>query len=196
MSSIRFSAAFALILLFVSCQEEVSSRRGLGDEGPSGSKPAAESAPAAADAERESAGIPFTDDDFLESEKNRDPFRSYFALFGAEKPAEVQRKVVMPRTDVEQMKLIAIITGVPRPKAMLYGSDRIGHVVERGVYLGAPEIVQASENVAMTLNWRVHRIRDNEVVLIREDPTDPTRPALTKVITLRKEDDESGLLAI
>ena len=191
-SSLGYSVAFSLVLLLGSCGDEKQQSRGRGfgaDPGgaaPESGQPGASGAPAAKDPSL----LPFTDDDFLESEKNRDPFRSYFALFRREKPMEIQRKVVMPRTDIDNVSLIAIITGVPRPKAMLFDKgdvNRIGHVVERGVYLGAPEIVQASENVAMTLNWRVHRIRDNEVVLIREDPTDPTRPALTRVLPLREE---------
>ncbi len=191
---VRLSIAFSILLFCGSCGDDsIASSRGFGaGPGGGGRRPHAKKAgadQAEEEKEPEMGVIAFTDDDFLESEKNRDPFRSYFDLFQAEEPAEIQRKVVMPRTNVESMKLIAIITGVPQPKAMLYGGDRVGHVVERGVYLGAPEIVQASENVAMTLNWRVHRIRDNEVVLIREDPTDPTRPALTKVIPLREKDE-------
>ncbi|MCA9601050.1 MAG: hypothetical protein KC417_03435, partial [Myxococcales bacterium] len=34
------------------------------------------------------------------------------------------------------------------------------------------------------LNWRVDRIRPTEVVLAREDPTAPNRPAITRVIPL------------
>jgi hypothetical protein len=93
----------------------------------------------------------------------------------------------MPTTAVEEMRLIAIVTGVPKPKAMLVDPLGVGHVVERGDDIGRPKVIQASGNVAMTLNWRVDRIRDNEVVLSQEDATDPTRIALTKIIPLRDE---------
>jgi hypothetical protein len=99
----------------------------------------------------------------------------------------MQRRVVMPATAVEEMRLIAIVTGMPRPKAMLVAPDNIGYVVERGDYIGRPKVIQATGSVAMTLNWRVDRIRENEVVLTQQDPTDPTRAALTKIIPLRDD---------
>lgn len=129
----------------------------------------------------------YRDEDFVESERNRDPFRSYLKAFRAQAPEEIQRRVVMPTTAVEEMRLIAIVGGIPRPKAMLVDAMNIGHVVERGVYVGRAKMIQAAGSVAMVLNWRVDRIRDNEVVLTRQDPADPTRPALTRVIPLDEE---------
>lgn len=143
--------------------------------------PAAEGAPVVAH-----EALVFKDEDFAESVSNRDPFRSYTTLFKAELPDGVQRRVYMPTTSVEEMRLIAIVTGVPKPKAMLVDPGGVGHVVERGDYVGRPKVIQASGNVAMTLNWRVDRIRDNEVVLSQEDATDPTRIAMTKIIPLRE----------
>ena len=58
---------------------------------------------------------------------------------------------------------------------MLVDPAGVGHVVERGDYLGRPKVIQATGSVSMTLNWRVDRIRENEVVLTQQDPTDPTR---------------------
>jgi len=165
--------------------------RGFGGGGQRPASTASTAAPqTGVEAPEEKKGpLQFTDDDFVESEKNRDPFRSYFTLFKVERPSVVQRQVIMPTTSIEEMTLIAIVSGVARPKAMLVDPRGIGHVVERGMYLGRPQIVQASDQVSMTLNWRVHRIRENELVLIREDPTDPTRPALTRVIPLREEEE-------
>lgn len=133
----------------------------------------------------------YRDEDFVESEKNRDPFRSYIRAFRAQAPDEIQRRVVMPTTSIEEMKLVAIVGGIARPKAMLLDPMQVGHVVERGVYIGRPKLVQATGSVAMVLNWRVDRIRENELVLTRQDPTDPTRPALTRVMQLN-EPDRSG----
>ena len=45
--------------------------------------------------------------------------------------------------------------------------------------------------MAVTLNWRVDRIRPNEVVLTREDPTAPNRPPLTRIIPLHTEDEDA-----
>lgn len=190
----RFSVALFLVFLGASCgdDEGVAATRGMGGSRRPGAPPASASKSAvqgeAQATTEKKAPIQFTDDDFMESEKNRDPFRSYFALFKVERPSAVQRTVIMPTTSIEEMTLIAIVSGVPRPKAMLLDPRGIGHVVESGMFLGRPQVVQASENVSMTLNWRVHRIRENELVLIREDPTDPTRPALTRVIPLNEEE--------
>lgn len=131
--------------------------------------------------------IVYRDEDFVESERNRDPFRSYIGAFRAQSPDELQRRVIMPTTSIEEMRLIAIIGGLPRPKAMLVDPMGMGHTVERGDYVGRPQVIQATGSVAMVLNWRIDRIRDNEVVLTRQDPTDPTRPSLTRVIPLHEE---------
>ena len=132
--------------------------------------------------------LTFSDEDFVESDANRDPFRSYTTLFKIEGTAIPQRKVIMSTTSVEEMRLIAIISGVPTPRAMLVDPIGVGYVVERGMFIGRPQVVRASENVVMTLNWKVDRIRPNEVVLTREDPADPNRPPLTRVIPLREEE--------
>lgn len=134
------------------------------------------------------AVIAYKDEDFVESERNRDPFRAHLgAGDAAEVTAVSQRRVVMPSTAIESMRLIAIITGTPRPRAMILDPADVGHVVERGMFIGRPQVVQASGNVAMTLNWRVDRIRDNEVVLSRQDPTAPSRAPLIRVIPLHEE---------
>jgi hypothetical protein len=85
------------------------------------------------------------------------------------------------------MKLMAIVSGMPRPKAMLIDSLGVGYVVERGDFVGRGKVLQASGSVQMVLNWRVDRIRENEVVLTRADATDPSRPPLTRIITMREE---------
>ncbi len=138
------------------------------------------------------------DSDFVESEGNRDPFRSYADAFRGRGPAVAQRAVLMPNTPIEEMRLIAIITGVEQPRAMLVDEKGVGHVTTRGDFVGRAEVVQSggAENLSITINWRVDRIRDNEVVLAREDPTGPNRPPLTRVIPLHQKnedgEDESG----
>jgi type IV pilus assembly protein PilP len=150
--------------------------------------PGAEAAPADG-AAQPLAAIAYKDEDFVESLRNRDPFRSYTIEFRAKVSDDVQRRVIMPATAIEEMALIAIVTGMPRPKAMLVDTAGVGHVVERGDYIGRPRLIQAAGSVSMALNWRVDRIRDNEVVLTQQDPTDPTRSSLTKIIPLRAPGD-------
>lgn len=153
--------------------------------GTSGSAPAAAAGAAAGKKAREA--LFYQDEDFVESPHRRDPFRAYTATFRAKAPEDLQRRVVMPATSVEEMRLIALVTGTARPKAMLLDPGGVGHVVERGDYLGRPKVIQATGNVSMTINWRVDRIRENEVVLTQQDPADPSRVALTKILPLNEE---------
>jgi hypothetical protein len=173
-----------------SAPEPVAKKRGGSAPGPAaaGAAGAAGAAtPAAAADATDKEPLVLSDDDFVESLHNRDPFRAYSMAMKAKAPDEMQRLVVMPTTDIEEMTLIAIITGMPRPKAMLVDASQVGFVVERGDFVGRPKIVQAAGSVSMALNWRVDRIRENEVVLTQQDPTDPTRPGLTKIIPLNIE---------
>lgn len=180
--------AASLCLFAVGCEDQVAVGTPTTLPGARGTKASAE----VATTETEVAHAAFRDDDFVEAERNRDPFRSYSKMFSVKPPETAQRNVAMPNTAIEEMRLIGIVSGTARPRAMLVDQQGVGHVVERGVYIGRPQVVQATENVQMMLHWRVDRIRENEVVLTREDPTDPTRPPLTRVVPLREGEDSSG----
>lgn len=147
--------------------------------------------PAAAEAEAASAvpTVPtYRDEEFVESEINRDPFRNFAALFVPRtgQPPPIQRRVMMDQTSVDEMRLIAIVSGVPNPSAMLLDAQGTGFTVHRGDYVGRAEYVSTggSDSVPITLNWRIDRISPNEVVLTREDPSSPTRMSLTRVLPL------------
>ena len=190
--------AFAFLLLaagVVGCggdDDEFSGSVGLGlgggDESGTqaeGQKPAPEQAELAWDL----GPAVYTDDDFAELDiQNRDPFRSYAKAFKAQAAAPAQRRVLLPSTSLDEMRLIAIVTGIATPRAMLTDTAQVGHVVRRGDYIGRPEVVQSggSEGMPVTLNWRVDRIRPGSVVLTREDPTAPDKPPLTRVMPLRE----------
>jgi type IV pilus assembly protein PilP len=138
----------------------------------------------------------YTDDDFSELDiQNRDPFRSFARAFQAQAAAPAQRRVLLPSTSLDEMKLIAIVTGIATPRAMFTDTAQVGHVIRRGDYIGRPEVVQTggSEGMPVTLNWRVDRIRPGSVVLTREDPTSPDKPLLTRVMPLH-EGGEAPLL--
>lgn len=136
------------------------------------------------------ADVPFRDADFAESEHNRDPFRSFEADFKLKAPQVAQRAVIMPNTPIDGMRLIAIVMGLSQPKAMLVDEKGVGYVTTRGDFVGRADVVQGggAEGLPVTLNWRIERIRDNEVVLLREDPSAPGRPPLTRVIPLHDEE--------
>jgi type IV pilus assembly protein PilP len=91
--------------------------------------------------------------------------------------------------NVDELKLIGIVTGIHPAKAMLVDPTGKGHVVQRGQYIGRPEVVQAGtgSGASYEINWRVDRIRDGDIVLVREDPKNPDVPSATRVIPLRPE---------
>ena len=191
-TKIRFLACLLLVaaLGLPGCgdDDEVQSSPGLAG-GDSGAKKKSKQEDAEAEEELDSGPVVFTDDDFAEFDvQNRDPFRSFAKAFKAQAAAPAQRRVLLPSTSLDEMQLIAIVTGIATPRAMLTDNSKVGHVVRRGDYIGRPEVVQTggSEGMPVTLNWRVDRIRPGSVVLTREDPTAPDKPPLTRVMPLHE----------
>jgi len=178
-------AIYAFAGGMLACEDEVQqSGRSWGAPPPA---PAGEAKPATTQGQEV---LVLKDDDFTESERHRDPFRSFsFAArtHTEEAAPDTQRLVIMPDVAVEDMKLIAVISGLDRPKAMLVDPAKVGYVVQRGDYIGKPKVFQSTGSVAMTLNWRVDRIRENEVVLTRQDPSDLGRPPMSRIISMRDE---------
>jgi type IV pilus assembly protein PilP len=128
--------------------------------------------------------------DFVESERSRDPFRGYTGLLIEETAERVrsQREVILNEYSVDELKLVGIVTRV-EPRAMLIDPTGKGHVVRRGQFVGRSDVVQAGgqAGAAYEINWRIDRIRDGDVVLVREDPKNRDVPTATKVLPLRPE---------
>ena len=126
-------------------------------------------------------------EDFVEAEANRDPFRKFPDIFAAKLSSAPQRAVVMPSSSIDEMRLIAIVAGSSLEYAMVIDGSGVGYTLRRGDYVGRPDIIQVggAEGVPVTINWRVDRIRPNEIVLSREDPTAPNRPPLIRSVPLR-----------
>jgi type IV pilus assembly protein PilP len=144
------------------------------------------------------SGIPprreFPEAEFTETERSRDPFRSYTSNFAADVKGGVrsQRQVVLAEFAVDDLKLIGIVTRIAPSRAMLVDPTGRGHVVHRGDFVGRADVVQTGGSRGSTyeLNWRLDRIRDGDVVLVREDPNNPDVPAATKVIPLRPDGEQ------
>lgn len=154
-------------------------------------KPVAAADAGAADAAPPKVAI--TESEFTESNRSRDPFRSYANVFAAEAKTEVrsQRKVVLDKYSLDELKLIGIVTRVHPAKAMLVDPNGKGYVIQRGQFVGRPEVVQsANQDTTYEVNWRVDRIRPTDIVLIREDPANPDVPSATRVIPLRPKGEE------
>jgi type IV pilus assembly protein PilP len=186
MKTILFACTFGAMTagLLVGCGDKVSS-----------SSPPP---PAARGASFLDAGLPpaakgaeYTENDFVENDHNRDPFRSYVTLF-VDKPTtqqKIQRYVVLEQYSIDELKLVAIVTGGEYPRAMLVDPTSKGWVIKRGDFLGRPDVVHTggTNGTDYQLNWRVDRVRDGDVVLIREDPAQPGIAPATRVIPLHPE---------
>jgi type IV pilus assembly protein PilP len=184
-------AALSSALLGLGCSEPVS--------GPAPTKPAdagalaakATDAGVAGDAATALPKLDIQEGEFAESDKSRDPFRSFADMFADEDKGKLrsQKKVLLDQYSVDELKLIGIVTRIHPAKAMLVDPSGKGHVVQRGQLIGRAEHVQPSGpgGAAYDVNWRVDRIRDGDIVLVREDPQNPQVPSATRVLPLRPE---------
>lgn len=178
-------AVVLALLALAACEGEVAT-----SSAPPGSGVSSASASASA-----SATVPrfeVQENEFSESERSRDPFRSALDLL-IEKPGERKkssRVVKLSEFAVSELKLVGLVTNTSPEMALLVDPKGKGHSVSRGEYLGRSEIVQSAgkTGAAYEVNWRVDRIRDGSIVLVREDPRNPDVPSATKVITLRPDE--------
>ncbi|HRI72336.1 MAG TPA: pilus assembly protein PilP [Polyangium sp.] len=134
----------------------------------------------------------FTESDFAETDKNRDPFRGFASVFAqqARGKTTIQRQVVVDRFALDELKLAGIITR-SEPRALFVDPNNVGWVIHTGDYVGKPEIVRAggAAGIDVAINWRVDRIRDGDVVFVREDPSHPEIAPVTRVVPLFPTED-------
>jgi type IV pilus assembly protein PilP len=152
--------------------------------------------PVAASASNSAAAprLELTEGDFTPSDQSRDPFRGYAEIFAATagKKNATQQKIVADRYSLDELKLVAVITGNTASRAMFVDPSGKGHVVTRGELVGRSESVRATAQKGIQsyeASWKVDRIREGDVVFIREDPERPNVAAATRVIALRPEGD-------
>jgi len=189
-----WSSGIAVLALLSGCGDDPPPQNALA---PAPNAPAASPAASASGstaAAKDAAAPPkfeIVEAEFTESERSRDPFRSFSDIFKDENKgaAKSQRQVVLSQFGIDELKLIGIVTRAEPAKAMLVDPIGVGHVVQRGQFVGKPDIVQAAGRTGASyeINWRVDRIRDGDIVLIREDPANPDVPSATRVIPLRPD---------
>jgi type IV pilus assembly protein PilP len=133
----------------------------------------------------------FAENDFAESDRNRDPFRTYASVLGPEvkKVAHVQKEVILSQFSLDELKLVAIVTGGDYPRAMVVDPAGKGWVIKRGDWVGRSEVVHigGANGTDYQINWRVNKVRDGDIVFTREDPAQPGIPPASRVIALRAE---------
>ncbi len=131
--------------------------------------------------------------DFLESPTNRDPFRNFADAF-APKPAtaevaKVQRDVLVSRFALEELKISGIVLGTAS-RVLVTDPTGLGWVLRVGDFVGRSEVIRSGGAGAgeVAVNWRLDRIRENDVVFVRETP-DPAAPPTTRVLSLRTQEE-------
>ncbi len=159
---------------------------------PAGSVRAGAAASASANPLSELPERVFTEADFAETDKNRDPFRGFAFVFAqqARGKTTIQRQVVVDRYALDELKLAGVITRA-ETRALFIDPNNVGWVVHTGDYVGKPEIVRAggAAGIDVAINWRVDRIRDGDVVFVREDPAHPEIAPVTRIVPLFPSED-------
>ena len=135
----------------------------------------------------------FNEADFAEGDRSRDPFRGFSARGSVNTRAVInQRNVLIAEYALDDLHLIAIVQGGDEPLAMLIDPKGKGTTLRRGDFVGRSEIARTGGvgSTEYQVNWRVDRIRPGDVVLVREDPAQPTNAPVTRVLTIHSESPE------
>jgi type IV pilus assembly protein PilP len=117
----------------------------------------------------------------VDSAHTRDPFLPGAAL--ATPPIPEDRDVARKakRFTLDDLKLVAIVAGDGAARAMLVDPRGKGWVVTRGDRVGKPEITDH------VVGWRVEKVRESDVVFVRDDSARPDRETEKRVIALRAD---------
>jgi type IV pilus assembly protein PilP len=122
--------------------------------------------------------IELADKDFMEGPGNRDPFRSFLAEFNRPKRVakRSERKIILPRYALDEIKLIAVVSGGTRPVAMFRDPTGLGVTVKRGDYI--------SKNAG-----KVKHILTDKVVVEIEEQSEDKNTLVDRVIDLHPKED-------
>lgn len=159
-------------------------------------RPAGRAKPEASSSAGEPDGLPplpvidFQERDFQESASNRDPFRDFSEPSGPrpkDTPTEEKQDVLVSKYSLEELKIVGIITG-SAPRVLVEDPTSLGWVLRVGDFVGREETVRGGQGTNIPTRWRLDRIRENDVVFIRESP-DPSTPATTRVLSMRSQEE-------
>ena len=187
MRTATLTVIFLSLSVLVACEEETTTEAGAAAAAPP-PKQKAKKVEVVAEAPPK---VEFQEIDFTETERSRDPFRSFEKMFEEEAKTRVrsQREVLLDEYSVDELKLIGIVSRIHPARAMLVDPHGTGHVVSRGQFVGRAEVVAGgTSGASYEINWRVDRVRDSDIVLVREDPANPDVPSAPRVIVLHPED--------
>jgi type IV pilus assembly protein PilP len=117
--------ALAVVLAIGACGEPNPPPR---RAAPAAARAAAPGAPVARPVEAEVA---------YSSVGKRDPFKSFVAeLSGAGGPVTTRCSTPLGRFELDQLRLVAVITGLPDPLAMVEAPSGVGYTVRKGACIG------------------------------------------------------------
>jgi type IV pilus assembly protein PilP len=195
-------------LVLGACGEEEAVQRGVGGGAPStpsdgtAATPAPQGSPSPAGTPEDDVGLgtPVKERElpeaaFIETDENRDPFRSYLKVFAAQAIPEPtlapHPPVLLGEVSVDELRLIAIVSGEGgNPRAMVVDPAGKGWIVRRGDYIGRGEQVRLGPGQPeREINWRVVRVRPDRIILVREDPVQ-AGPPVTRIMRLYPEGED------
>ncbi len=124
--------------------------------------------------------LSLTETDFVESTSNRDPFRSFLGMFSTTSAATVklQRRVLLKSYSLDELKLIAIVSGNTRPVAMFIDPSKKGVTIKRGDYISKSE-------------GRVKQILPDKVIIEIEEKADGRNSRTDRVIVLHEDTEKT-----
>lgn len=213
-TSLMFAALALASSMTVACGDDPprAASRGTSNGGASRSNARPTNSAAEADAgagEAGPSGPPahgrvLQDVDFTESDRSRDPFRSFAQNWVPRESNENAlplENIKLANFSLDDLKVIAIVVGVANPYAMLVDTSGAGTIIRRGDHVGRPDtIVSPGENggphqvpwrVARIVGSRLSRDRSNnlveipaEVVFEREDRASLTPTRIERSLTL------------
>jgi Tfp pilus assembly protein PilP len=149
--------------------------------GAAGVAPAAP--PAAADPAARAAALrrkALKDTDFIDSdESNRDPFKSFFRQFVDKGPSRVRQvPALFEKFALEELALIAVVSGDAQPRAMFRDPGGLGQAVKRGDYISK-------------IGARITKILSDRVILEMNEPTANGEPRATELVVLLHPEEEA-----
>jgi Tfp pilus assembly protein PilP len=144
---------------------------------PPGAPPAPGMGPTTAD---NKPPVELAEKDFVEGPANRDPFRSFLAEFNRPRRVakKTERKIISPRYALDELKLIAVVTGGTRPLAMFRDPTGLGVTVKRGDYI--------SKNAG-----KVKHILTDKVVVEIEEQSEDKSSLVDRVIDLHPKESDA-----
>ncbi|HEY0715288.1 MAG TPA: pilus assembly protein PilP [Polyangia bacterium] len=120
------------------------------------------------------------DTDFIDSdESNRDPFKPFLRLFVDKGTPHVRQvPAIFEKFGLEELALIAIVSGDAQPRAMFRDPAGLGQTVKRGDYVSK-------------VGARITKILSDRVIVEKSEPTQSGEPRMIESAILVHPEEEA-----